>query len=147
VALRADAGLDERRGPAAFEAFVIYKPGNTAEKVREIFWDEIEKLKKEPISATELEKAKNQVLRGYFAAGSAQSLQRSLGRAELLAEYGLFYGNPRLIDEDLRKYMEVTPEDIQRVARKYFTHDGVTVVDVEPVPAKAEASPAPVLTR
>lgn len=143
VALRADAGLDERRGPSAFEAFVIYKPGNTAEKVREIYWDEIDKLKKQAVEASELEKAKNQVLRGLFAAGSASSLQRALGRAELLAEYTLFFGNPKLVDSDLEAYLKVTPEDIQRVANKYFTREGVTVVDVQPVPAKAEAQPAP----
>lgn len=145
VALRADAGLDERRGPSAFEGFVIYKPGNTAEKVREIVWEEIDKVKNEPVSEKELEKAKNQILRGLFAAGSSSSLQRSLGRAELLAEYTLFFGDPKLVDADLDAYLKVTAEDVKRVANKYFTREGITVIDVQPVPAKAEAeSPEPV---
>ncbi|HIN64528.1 MAG TPA: insulinase family protein, partial [Candidatus Obscuribacterales bacterium] len=31
IALKADAGYDERRGPSGFEAFVVLKPGNTPE--------------------------------------------------------------------------------------------------------------------
>ncbi len=138
VALRADAGLDERRGPSPFEAFVIYKPGNSADHVRDILWQEIDRLKNEPVTDKELEKAKNQTLRGLFAAGSSSSLQRALGRAELLAEYTLFFGSPKLVDEDLEAYLKVTKDDIQRVAKKYFTREGVTVIDVQPVPAKAE---------
>ena len=139
VALRADMWMDERRGPGAFEGFVIYKPGNTAEKVRDITWSELDKLKETPPSAEEVEKAKNQILRGLFAAGSSQSLQRTLGRAELLAEYTLFFGNPKYIDEDLEAYLKVTPADIERVARKIFTKEGITVVDVEPTAKKVEA--------
>lgn len=140
VALNAYAGLDARRGPSAFEAFVIYKPDNSAKKVQKIFLEEIEKLKNEPVSDEELQKAKNMVLRGLFSAGSHTSLQRSLGRAEMLAEYALFFGDPNKIDEDLKIYLAVTPEDIQRVARKYFTDEGMTVVDVVPDPEKKKTS-------
>jgi zinc protease len=136
VALQASAGLDERRGPGAFEAFILYKPDHTADQVRTIFWDEIEKMQTKPVDPKEIETAQNQILRGLFAAGSHQSLQRSLGRAEMLAEYTAFFGDPKYIDEDLEAYLKVTPEDVQRVAKKYFTREGVTVLDVEPAGAK-----------
>lgn len=138
VALKADLWYDERRGPGALEGFFIIKPGNTAEKVRGIMWEELEKVKTADVSANELEMAKNQTLRDLFAAGSYNSLQRSLGRAELLAEYTSFYGDPGKLDEDLANYMKVTPEDIKRVAAKVFTKDGITVVDVVPAAKKAE---------
>lgn len=138
VALRADLWLAERRGPGAIEGFFLYKPETTAETVRTILWREIDRLKSQPVSARELEKAKNQVLRGLFAAGSHASLQRSLGRAEMLAEYTLFYGSASAIDEDIQSYLNVTAADIQRVARKYLTADAVSVVDV--VPARASAA-------
>ncbi|HEY9871643.1 MAG TPA: pitrilysin family protein [Candidatus Obscuribacterales bacterium] len=142
VALRADMWYDERRGPGAFSGFVMYKPGNTADKVREILLEEINKLKATPPTAEEVEKAKNQILRGAFAASGHKSLQRSLGRAQLLAEYTMFFGDPKYLDEDLEKYMGVTAEDVQRVARKIFTPEGMTVVDVEPARSKAEAPAA-----
>jgi len=99
IALRADASYEERRGPGAFEAFVIYKPGTTADDARKILWTELDKLKSEPVTSTELEKAKNQIMRQMFASSSSTSLQRSLTRAELLAEYTSFYGDPYLIDK------------------------------------------------
>ncbi len=147
VALKADASYEERRGPSAFETMIIFKPNTTAEAARKIMWSELEKLKTEPVSATELEKSKNQILRGLFASSSSTSLQRSLARAELLAEYGSFYGDPFLIDKDLQAYLNVTPDDIQRVAKKIFTHEGATVLDVIPTKKeereKAETSLSP----
>lgn len=139
VALVANAGIDERRGPGGFQAIVMYKPGNQGEKVRELVWAELEKLQKEPPSQQELEKARNQVLRGFFGSGYS-SLQRSLGRAQLLAQYGLFYGDPKKLDEDLDAVMKVTPQDVQRVAKKVLTRQGVSVIDIEPVSEPAKES-------
>jgi zinc protease len=138
VALKAEASYEERRGPAAFETFVVFKPGTTAEAARKILWSELDKLKTETISQEELVKAQNQVLRGLFASSSYQSLQRSLARAELIAEYGAFYGDPSLIDKDLQAYLNVTPEDIKRVAAKIFTTEGSTTLDVNPTEGKAD---------
>jgi predicted Zn-dependent peptidase len=131
VALKADLGLDERRGPGAFEGFILYKPNYSADQVRSIMWSELDQLKKQPVSQFELEKARNIILKNYFASGH-QSLQRALGKAETIAEYTLFFGDPSLVDKDLEALMNVTPEDIQRVANKIFTKEGTTVVDVVP---------------
>jgi predicted Zn-dependent peptidase len=131
-ALKVDFGYDERRGPSAVESFVVIKPGYTAEQVRQSLWSEIDKLKSSPISDLELEKAKNQILRDLFASGSYESLQRSLGRAELLAEYTCFFGDPSLIDQDLKSYLNVTAADVQRVAGKLLNKPQATIVDVQP---------------
>ncbi len=139
VALKADAGLDVRRGPAAFEAFIIYKPGNSQQKIRDILDSELTRLKTQSVSPTELEKAKNQILRSNFSSASYDSLQRSLGRAEKLAEYTLFWGDPSLIDKDMEALMKVQPADIQRVARKIFTRGGETVIEVRPCQSKTES--------
>jgi zinc protease len=131
-ALKVEAGYDERRGPSGFESFVVIKPDTTPEKVRESLWSELEKLKSEPVSEEELEKAKNQILRQVFSSASYSSLQRALGRAELLAEYTCFFGDPAGLDKDLEEYLKVTPADVQRVAKKIFTKEGATTVDVVP---------------
>jgi zinc protease len=143
IALKADAQYDERRGPGAFEAFVIFKPNTTAEKAREIVWSELDKLKTTPVSETELDKSKNQVLRALFSSNSYTSVQRGLARAEMLAEYGSFFNDPKAIDADIEGYMKVTPADIQRVAAKYFTKEKTTVIDVVPTKKTASASSAP----
>lgn len=139
TALRADAGMDLRRGPSIFTAFVMYKPNTTAEKARETLWDEVKKLEAQPVTKDELDKAKNQVLREYFSSNSSSSLQKTLGRAQLLAEYASFFGDPKLMDQDFESIMKVTPEDIQRVAKKYLTPEAITVIDIVPEQKKAEA--------
>ena len=132
IALKAEASYEERRGPSAFETFVIFKKNTTAEDARKVLWSELDKLKTETVSQDELVKAQNQILRSLFASSSEISLQRSLARAELLAEYGSFYGDTSLIDKDLQAYLNVTPEDVKRVAAKIFTREGATVLDVNP---------------
>ncbi len=141
IALKADAGYDERRGPSGFEAFVVLKPGNTPERARQVLFEELENLKNKPVTSEELEKAKNQILRTLFA-NAHTSLQRSLGRAEHLGEYTLFFGDPKLIDKDLEAYMNVSAKDIQRVAKSLFNKDIVCIVDIEPKEGKEE-KPAP----
>jgi len=142
-ALKVDAGYDERRGPSAFEIFAVVKPDSTPEKVRASLFNEIEKLKTEPVLQEELDKAKNQISRELFASDSYESLQKSIGRAELLAEYALFFGNPALLDKDIEKYMAVKPEDIQRVARSVFGRKGSTIVDVYPEAKKEQKQELP----
>ena len=104
--------------------------------LRKILWTELDKLKTEKVSSEELEKAKNQILRQMFASSSQTSLQRSLSRAELLAEYTSFYNEPGGLDKDLQAYMNVSAEDIQRVAKQIFTEEGSTVLDVIPTADK-----------
>ena len=77
-----------------------------------------------------------EILRDLFASSSYESLQRSLGRAELLAEYASFFGDPSLIDKDVQAYLDVTAADVQRAAAKLLTKSGATIVDV--VPQEAE---------
>ena len=132
VALQVSSSYEERRGPSLFQTFVVLKAPATADSARKILQDEFAKIKSEPVSAEELQKAKNQLLRGLFSSSSYASLQRSLGRAEMLAEYTSFFKDPKLIDEDIKAYMAVTAKDVQDVANKVFNESGVTVVDVVP---------------
>jgi predicted Zn-dependent peptidase len=132
VALAVEVSYEERRGPSAFETTVLFKPGSTADKISEIVLAELDKVKTEGVSQEELQKSKNQLLRGLFSSGSSVSLQRSLSRAEMLAEYTSFFKDPSLIDSDIEKYMTVTTDDIKQLANKIFTKEGVTTVEVVP---------------
>ncbi|MDQ3625353.1 MAG: hypothetical protein M3463_23215, partial [Verrucomicrobiota bacterium] len=62
-------------------------------------------------------------------------------RAHNLARYHLFYGDANLINTELDRYLAVKREDLQRVARKYFTKEGANILRY-PVPEK-QPSPAP----
>jgi predicted Zn-dependent peptidase len=138
IALSADSGLDSRRGPSEWGVFVLFKPNTNAEKAREVVWDEIEKLKSTPVSEAELKKAQSQIMRNFFSSNSHSSLQKTLSKANMLARYAAFWGDPKLIDQDMEAVMKVTPADIQAVAKKYLTRDSVAVIDVVPDKATAQ---------
>ncbi|MBX9667234.1 MAG: insulinase family protein [Candidatus Obscuribacterales bacterium] len=138
VALQVQSSYEERRGPSEYDFFVVYKPNSSAEAVRKTILEEVKKVQDNGVTAQELEKAKNKILQTFFSSSSYSSLQRSLGRGEMLAQYASFYGDPTLIDKDVETYLSLTAEDIQNIAKKVFTTDGITVVDVVPAPADAK---------
>jgi predicted Zn-dependent peptidase len=51
-----------------------------------------------------------------------------IGIAENLANYEMYFGDANLINTELDRYMKVTREDIQRVAKKYFNTDNRVVL-------------------
>ena len=53
---------------------------------------------------------------------------RVAGVAESLANYKMYYGDANLINTELDRYLAVTREDIQRVAKDYFRKDNRVVL-------------------
>lgn len=60
------------------------------------------------------------------------------GIAQNLSEAKVFYGSTDYINQELEKYLEVTKEDIQRVAREFMTLDGRVVLHYLPKSAEPE---------
>lgn len=97
------------------------------EEVEKAFAEEIERLKKEPVSQRELQKTLNQL-----EAGLLRTLRSKSGLARILAQReALTEGWETLLDVP-RRFASVTPEDIQRVARIYFTEKNRTVALLRP---------------
>ncbi|MBX9879432.1 MAG: insulinase family protein [Candidatus Obscuribacterales bacterium] len=132
--LDVDNYTEERRGTGNFCIFVTTKPGATSKQIQGSILAEIAKLKAGKISATDLQKAKNQLESDLFASpsDSPASMQSALGRASFLAMYALFFGDPKLVDADIAKYMAVSVSDIQKAARRVFSANAATVVEVKP---------------
>jgi predicted Zn-dependent peptidase len=68
----------------------------------------------------------------------AQSMISTMSRARTLGQYAVDFHDPDLINTVLAKYSEITPSDIQRVARQYLGANERTVVRTDP---KAQAAP------
>jgi zinc protease len=119
--------IDEKRGLGALYVSTTLRPGKTTADVEKIIYEEIERLKKEPIADWELEKAKNSTRRGII-----NGLQSSMSRAIALSQYAVYYNDPGLINTRLDKLSAVTKDDVQRVANKYLRETNRTVVITMP---------------
>jgi hypothetical protein len=70
-------------------------------------------------------------------------------RAQRLAEYALYDGDPTLFDSELDHYLAITPEQIRSAVERYLDVNNRVVLDIIPAaqaeePAAAEVSePAP----
>jgi zinc protease len=119
--------LDEKRGPGALYTFATVKPGVKTADVEAVIYEEIERLKQEPIADWELQKAKNATRRSVIS-----GLDSSLSRAITLSQYAVLYNDPNLINTRLDKVGAITKEDVQRVASKYLRATNRTVVITMP---------------
>src|ERR1019366_2456545 len=94
---------------------------------------EIERLKNDPVSPDDLDKAKNQILRDFIL-----SRETVKSRGEELGYDSAILKDAALVNTELARFLNVTPEDIQRVARKYFVPENVTIVEVFPAKSQTQ---------
>ncbi|MFQ6096560.1 MAG: M16 family metallopeptidase [Armatimonadota bacterium] len=121
------------RDPGLFELYATVRQGVDAEKVEKALLAEVEKAKTTLPSQDELKRVKNQVAAAYvFKNDSVTSQAFALGGNETIASwrYGETY---------VQNIRAVTPEQVQRAARKYLTEDNMTVGILEPIPPKEGA--------
>jgi zinc protease len=111
-------------------------PGASIEDVERALFEELDRIKAEPPSAEEVQRAVNRLEAHYVR--QLESVGGFGGRADLLNYYNVFTGDPGRLNEDFERYLTVTPADVQRVARQYFGPSRVRLVVVP----KQEVSPA-----
>ncbi|NTU41681.1 MAG: insulinase family protein [Nitrospirales bacterium] len=115
------------RDPFLFTFSAAAAPGKGIAEVKEAIAQEIERVKAEPPSEEEIQKAKNQVEASFiFAEDSTYSRGLYTGIFEMMGDW-------RLMDKYLEGIRKVTPEDVRRVAKKYLTEENVTVGILKPV--------------
>src|SRR5439155_7849793 len=88
-------------------------------------------------SDEEMEKLRNNLFNG-----SVRSRQSSLYRAQQLAEFALYDGDPELFNSDLENYLRVTSVQIRDAVARYLDSDNRVLLDITPAPH--EAAPATV---
>lgn len=127
IAFEAHSTGNFTEDPNLFFVFAVMNPGHTPEQGEAEIQAELERLKGAPTPVDELAKAKNQILRDFvLSRQTVQSLGEELGYAAVVLK------DPELLNTELDRFLAVTPEDIQRVARKYFVPENVTVLEVYP---------------
>jgi zinc protease len=103
--------------------YAIASEGNTPEALEKSLLAELQKIQAAPVSAKELEKAKNQLI-----TRKVQELETNDGKAIAIERAVAYEGDPKAVNSDIQKLQAVTAADVQRVMKKYFTDKNRVVI-------------------
>ena len=140
VANSASASYDGiGRGPATFFLYGISARGKSAASLEQGIRGEMARIMEEGVTEEELARARAQaVAQNVFERDSMYFQARVIGALEVA---GISHAT---LDLQLQKLRQVTPAQVQEVARKYFGDDALTVAHLEPQPlSDGPARPAP----
>lgn len=116
LAADASASADLREDVSLFTFTVVLSEGKKPEDAEKSLLAEIKKLQDAPVTVAELDKAKNQLITNEL-----RERETGNGKAFSLGEAAVLLGDPARVNTDLLRLQAVTPADIQRVMKKYFT--------------------------
>ena len=135
IATDVDASNDTGKDPLLFIVQATVAPGSSLEKTEAALFAEIDRLKREPVTAGELQRAKKQVEASFvYSKDSIRSLAQQLGYYNTVATW-------RYLDGYLDHVRAVTAADVQRVASAYLGEESRTVGWWDPT-GQAQASGA-----
>jgi predicted Zn-dependent peptidase len=109
---------------------------HTAAELETAILAELEKLKTEPVTPEELEKARNQLRAGFL-----RGLNSNGGLAAQLTSYQSMVGDWRYIVNYDAQVARLTAEDIMQAARDYFTPENRTVATLVPASPGEKTAP------
>jgi predicted Zn-dependent peptidase len=109
--------------PGVNLTFALANMGVELHEIEAVINEELERVRTELITEEELQKLKNQVESQFVNSNTTIA-----SRATNLANYYTLYDDADLINTELERYMNVTIEDIRRVAREYFREDNRVVI-------------------
>jgi zinc protease len=125
VAAFGEANLIE--DPNLFYTVGIVQPGHAPQEVTDALIAELDRLKAEPITEHELQRAKNQFARDYIL-GRESNQQKAL----MLAHAVVIHRDIKTADGEFDIFQNITAADVQRVARTYFTPENRIVLTILP---------------
>ncbi len=102
-------------------------------RAEQALYQELERVRGAEIPAEELQKAKNQLLTDFY-----RGLKTIEGKADLLGEFEVFFGDYRKLTSYPVELEKVTAADVLRVAKQYLGERNRTVATL--VPETKEAS-------
>ena len=110
-----------------FWIVVTARSGHTLTEIAHVVQEELGRIKNDPPSRRELERAVNQ-----YEASFLDRLESIGTTANLLNTYVRLTGNPDYFNEDLSRYRALDPSDVQAIARSWLRDDARVVLSVVP---------------
>jgi zinc protease len=115
---------------SSFQIIATARPGHTAAELQAAIDDEIERLKREPPAAREVERALNQIEASFYR--QMESVGGFGGKADQLNAYFAAGGGPDFFAEDLARYEALTAGDVQSAAMEWLPLERRVELTVEP---------------
>jgi predicted Zn-dependent peptidase len=113
----------------------VAAPGQSLAALEADLWAALARVQQDGVQSLELARAKKIV-----RAQAARSLAKNFYRGLLVGLFYLKTGDAQRVNGLLRRYEEVTLEDLLRVVRHYFREDNRTVVTLKPVSPEESAA-------
>jgi predicted Zn-dependent peptidase len=122
-------------GASVTAGWATARPGVDLVALETAFWEELERMGREPVSDDELARAK-----ALTEADELGALQRVDEKADRLSMYATLFDDPGMVNSILPRYLSTTAEQIQAVCRDVFVAENRVVLTY--VPAGADAPPS-----
>jgi zinc protease len=133
VALWVQGGFDFAFDPTLFEITVQPRAGVETTTIEKMLDEEFDRAKNDLVTTEELQKAKNIQIANFY-----RQMKTISGKANTVGAYEVFFGDYRKLFTAADEFNKVTREDLQRVARQYFTAKNRTVATLIPEPAETK---------
>jgi zinc protease len=127
LALTAFGSGNITEDPNLFYAVAIVQPGQTPQAAEQALIAEFDRMAREPVLATELQRAKNQFARDYIV-----SRESNEDKARHLAHSAVIHNDINTADGEFDIFMNVSQADVLRVAKTYFTPSNRVVLHILP---------------
>ena len=112
------------------------QPGHTTDELQAVIDEEIEKLRNEPPTDREVQRALNQIESSFY--NSLERVGGFSGKADQLNHYYTDTGNPDWFNEDLSRYRSLSSTDIRAAVQAFLPRDRRVELTVMP-----ESTPQP----
>jgi predicted Zn-dependent peptidase len=114
-------------GGSVTAGWATARPGVDLTRLETAFWEELERLGREPVSDDELERAK-----ALTEADELGALQRVDEKADRLSMYATLFDEPEMINSILPRYLSTTAEQIRDVSAEVFLPDNRAILTYVP---------------
>lgn len=119
--------MEENKDPGLFLISADLKKGKSLDQVKSIIFEEVEKLRQEPATEGELQKAKNALMADLlYRLNRPHAVAGTIGFLEAVG------GDYNLIFKLQEKYKQITAKDVQEVASRILSPTNRTVVTLVP---------------
>ena len=134
MAQNVSAFQDSQRLSGTFLIIATARPGHTVEEMQKAIDEEMERLRREPPDAREVQRAINEIEASFYR--QMERVGGFSGKAEQLNAYYFAGGDPDFFAEDLARYKALSPSDVQAAIRRWLPADRRVELIVSPEASK-----------